>query len=790
MKYQLSEIAALCDGILEGCDRTVDEVTVDSRSLIFGSRSLMAAIRGRNHDGHNHIEAAYAHGVRAFIVERRPERQHADAGYVIVRDSIEALQRLASDYRSHFRGCIVAVTGSTDKTLVKEWCAQSAPEGVKVFRSPKSYNSQLGAALSLLMIEGDEQVAVIEAGISHPHQMERLQRMIRPEVGIFTNIGPQHDENFESREAKIAEKLSLMKDCRAIICDGSIEPVARAAEQLAGGRIELIDCRRYDAAAARMHDGASLRSARMAEALWRCLGFDAERIRLERLHPVAMRMELKEGINGSIILDDSSNADVNSMAIALDTLLRTAAGRPATLIVSDAPSGISPEEYFRRVAGLAARSDVRTVIGIGSQPAACRSLFDCTVRLYATPDEFLGGIYPEDIDSRAILVKCASTPDFERMSHNLEQRSHTTVLEVDLDAMRRNLDYYRSLLPERTMLMAMVKASSYGNGRHEIAAMLQNEGVDVLAVAFADEGTALRRRGITMPIVVLNADANSFPVMVADRLEPEIYSFTSLADFVAAVERAGAFRYPIHIKIDSGMHRLGFGREDIPRLIAELERCSRYVRVSTVFTHMATADDPAQDDFTRTQIALFDELSSQLAAALPYPIVRHAAATAAMERFPEARFDMCRLGIGLYGFDYCENPHLTPVSTLKARVVQIKHLTADQTVGYGRAGRLARPTVTATVSIGYADGLNRRLGCGNWSMLVHGRPAPILGRICMDCCMIDITGIDGVREGDEAIVFSPAAGNRPDDMAQRLGTISYEIMTSVSTRVKRIYIRK
>jgi alanine racemase len=530
----------------------------------------------------------------------------------------------------------------------------------------------------------------------------------------------------------------------------------------------------------------------MAAALWCSIGCDSNDVhrRVNALRPLAMRMELKEGINSSIILNDSSNADVNSLAIALDALLRSAEGRDCTLIISDDPHRATTEDYWRRVAQLASRSGIKMVLGVGAGAERYAELFDCDTRFYTTPDELLTGLYPEDIANRAVLVKCASTPDFERMSHHLEQRSHTTVLEVNLDAMRRNLNFYRSMLSPKTMLMAMVKASSYGNGRHEIAQMLQNEGVDALAVAFADEGTALRRRGITMPIVVLNADTNSFPVMVADRLEPEIYSFTSLNDFVETVKRAGAYRYPIHIKIDSGMHRLGFEQDDIPTLVAELERQSQYVRVATIFSHLATADDVEQDDFTREQISRYDAISSELAAALPYRVIRHTAASAAMERFEEARYDMCRLGLGLYGFDYYRNDGLTPVSTLKARVVQIKRLTDDQTVGYGRAGRLARPTVTATVSIGYADGLNRRLGCGAWSMLVHGKPAPIVGRICMDCCMIDITDIDDVREGDEVMVFSPVEGNRVDQMAAVLGTIPYEVMTSISARVKRIFIRE
>ena len=789
MRYTLSQIATICGGRVVGTDRTVEEVTVDSRNYTYGERSMMAAIRGRNHDGHDFIEAAYAHGVRAFLVAREPEVAHTDAGYVVVADTLVALQSLAADYRSRFAGRVVAVTGSTDKTLVKEWCAQSAPDGVKIFRSPKSYNSQLGVALSLLMIEGDEQVAIVEAGISHPNQMARLEEMIRPDVAIITNIGIQHAENFDSDEAKIAEKLIIARRAKMVIYDGAIYSIATAIESLSATKI---DCRKFVDTNSEKRERALQRSAEMAAALWCSMGCDSNDVhrRVNALRPLAMRMELKEGINGSIILNDSSNADVNSLAIALDALLRSAEGRDCTLIISDEQHRATTADYWRRVAQLVARSGIRTVLGIGAGAERFADLFDCTTRFYATPDELLSGLYPEDIANRAVLIKCASTADFERMSHNLEQHSHTTVLEVNLDAMRRNLNYYRSILSPNTMLMAMVKASSYGNGRHEIAQMLQNEGIDALAVAFADEGTALRRRGITMPIVVLNADTNSFPVMVADRLEPEIYSFTSLNDFVEAVKRAGAYRYPIHIKIDSGMHRLGFEQKDIPQLISELERVSQYVRVATIFSHLATADDVEQDDFTREQIARYDEISSQLTAALPYRVIRHTAASAAMERFEEARFDMCRLGLGLYGFDYYRNEALTPVATLKARVVQIKHLTEDQTVGYGRAGQLSRPTVTATVSIGYADGLNRRLGCGAWSMLVHGQPAPIVGRICMDCCMIDISDIDGVREGDEVTVFSPAEGNRADDMAALLGTIPYEVMTSVSTRVKRIFIRE
>ena len=792
MEYRLSRIAALCGGKLLNRDLTICEVTVDSRNFTYGDNSLMVALKGRRHDGHDYLEAAYAHGIRSFMVERLPESLHDDAGYVVVGDALEALQRLASDYRSKFKGTIIAVTGSTDKTLVKEWAVQSAPPEKRVFGSPKSYNSQLGVALSLLMIQGNEDAVVIEAGISHPGDMERLERMIRPEIGIFTNIGEQHSRNFESLAAKVAEKMILMRGCKAIIYDAGIEPVARAVE--ASGIERKIDCRQYDDPEFHMRDTSSLRSARMATALWAFMGDDIERIRkrVRELRPSAMRMELKEGINDSTLLNDSSNTGLNSLATALDALVKIASGRKCTLVISDnAARRDDAQAYLARVEQLAIREHIDTIICIGPQMADFAARIDSiTTRYYTTPDEFLAGLYPEDFSSRAVLIKCAATPEYERMSHLLERHSHTSVLEVNLGAMRHNLGYYRSLMAPSTKMMAMVKASAYGNGRHEIANILQNEGVDMLAVAFADEGNTLRRRGITLPIVVLNADTNSFAQMVADRLEPEIYSFVSLRDFVEAVRHADSYHYPIHIKIDSGMHRLGFEERDLPQLLAELEKQSLYVRVSSIFTHLAAADDPSQDDFTRSQIALFDRLSSRIAASLNYRVMRHAAASAAIERFPEAHFDMCRLGIGLYGFDYRRNKALVPISTLKARVVQIKHLAADQTVGYGRAGRLSRPSVTATVSIGYADGLNRHLGCGNWSVLIHGRPAPIVGRICMDCCMVDITDIPDVGEGDEVMIFSTEPGNRADDMADILGTIPYEIMTSVSTRVKRIFINE
>ena len=474
-----------------------------------------------------------------------------------------------------------------------------------------------------------------------------------------------------------------------------------------------------------------------------------------------------------------------------DYLHGVAAGRPTTLILSDIlQSGMDDDELYARVAAMVAAAGVGRFVGIGPKLQAQAERFVCDKAFYASTDDYLRRIDRADIAGRAVLLKGNRDSRFEKLEHALSRKSHTTVLEVDLDAMTHNLNYFRSHLRPGVRLVAMVKAASYGAGDFEVAQLLQHQGVDYLAVAFADEGVLLRERGITMPVVVLNADADSFDAMAANRLEPEIYSLRSLHEFAAAVERYGEQRYPIHVKLDTGMHRLGFVEEELPALLDALARCGRTVRVASVFAHLCTSDDPAQDDFTRLQIARFDRMSSCIAEALPYPVLRHTANSAAIERFPEAQYDMCRLGLGLYGFGFEHNAALRPVSTLRTRIVQIKRLAPTETVGYGRAGVLSRPTVTATVPIGYADGLDRHLGCGAWSMRVKGRPAPIVGRVCMDSCMIDVTDIDGVAEGDEAVVFSPAAGNTPEAMAEMLGTIPYEILTSVAGRVKRIYLKE
>ena len=789
MRYELSKIAELCDGRMTGRDRQVTEVATDSRSCAFGGEPLFAAIAGRNHDGHRFIGEMYARGVRAFMCEREVAEmtQWNDAGFVVVKNTVAALQKLAAHRRSEFGGMVVGITGSNGKTVIKEWIAQALPSDVKLFRSPKSYNSQLGAALSLLMIEGDEDMALIEAGISRPDEMSRLERMIRPDIAVLTSVGDAHQENFITVEEKTIEKLQLARRARTLIYHSAYDYVEELAAKYCP------DCRRIDAAeydVEGISDELTRRNAQIVKAFCEAAGYSSEGV--EALRPVvAMRSEVKEGINDSVIIDDTYNSDINSLALALDYLHSVASGRGTTLIISDIlQSGMGGDELYSRAARLAERAGVGLVIGIGRKIAEYADKFLCEKRFYATVDDFLHDMRRDDIAGRAVLLKGNRESRFERVSHALEKKSHTTTLTVDLDAMIHNLNRFRAQLRTQTRLTAMVKALSYGAGDFEVAQMLQHQGVDFLAVAFADEGVKLRERGITMRIVVLNADEGSFDAMIANRLEPEIYSLHSLAEFVAAAERFGEMNYPIHIKLDTGMHRLGFVDDEMEGLIETLRHSARRVKAASVFAHLCVADDPSQDEFTRLQIARFDRMSTRLRDALGYDIIRHTANSAAIERFPEAQFDMCRLGLGLYGFGYEHNDNLRPVASLRTRIVQLKHLAKGETVGYGRVGVLGRDSVTATIPIGYADGLDRHLGCGRWSVLVHGQAAPIVGRVCMDSCMIDVTGIDGVREGDEVTVFSAAEGNTAEDMAAVLGTIPYEILTSVSVRVKRIYIKE
>ena len=781
MRYFLSDIAKIVGGRLEGSDLEVTSVATDSRSYAMASDTLFVAMRGVNHDAHDHIAEVSERGVKAFMVEREVVLNEG-CGAIVVENSLAALQALAEYHRKSFNGKVVGITGSNGKTTIKEWIAQCAPSEARIFRSPRSYNSQLGVALSLLMVDNFYDIAIIEAGISQKGEMERLHKMIKPDMAIFTSIGDAHQQGFASLEEKISEKLILAGGASTIIYHSTYAPLAEAVKS-AFDKSRLVDS--AQTSVQKMSDSASQRNAEIVATFFNEMGYETPDF--SQLQPVAMRLEVKQGIENSIIIDDSYSADLNSLSIALDNLRSVAAHRKTMLILSDI---LQSGNIYEEVAQMVRRAGINHFVGIGEALSQYRNLFAENSIFFATTEEALSNISKLDITDHAILIKGNRASRMERISHRLEQHSHTTVLEVNLQAMVRNINYFRSKIGSSTRLVAMIKASGYGAGEVEVAQMLQKQGVAYLAVAFADEGVALREGGITMPIVVLNADDASFDVMIAHSLEPEIYSLRSLTSFVQAVERAGEINYPIHLKVDSGMHRLGFEEGDIEKLSGELARASQSVRVATIFTHLCVADDTTQDDFSHEQIAKFDRISCAIMAQLSYRPLRHTAASEAMLRFEEARFDMCRLGIGLYGFSATAGEELEPVSTLRTRIVQIRTLHEGDTVGYGRNGKIVGERRIATIPVGYADGLNRRLGNGAWEMLVGEKRAKTIGNICMDSCMIDITGIDHIEEGDEVTIFSPINGNTAEDMAHVLGTIPYEILTSIAKRVKRIYINE
>ncbi len=786
MNYLLSDIARIIGGELRGNDLRVREVATDSRSVTSSSDTLFAAINGKHHDGHNYVERMVLRGVRAFIVEREMTLAEG-CGIIIVDDTIAALQRLAQHHRAMFHGTVVGITGSNGKTIVKEWAARSMPSTVRSFASPKSYNSQLGVALSLLMLEGEEQVAFIEAGISESGEMERLERMIRPDIVVITSIGDAHSANFASEEQKIEEKLKLCRNAKTIIYSREYRTLAKYITDKFTDR-ELIDSSSESVdEILELNDALSVDAAHVA-ALMHKLGYGVDGAVFSA--KVAMRLELKEGIDNSMIIDDTYNSDINSVIVALDALHRQSMGRRKIAVISDIlQSGMPEEELYRRVAEAVKSAHIDHLIGVGEKIAKHSQLFDLNSSFYYSTDELLENFSRERWADSVILVKGSRDSRFERIMRLLERRTHTTTLEVDLAAMKKNLNYFRRHLPHQHPMVAMVKAWSYGTGDVDVARMLQHEGVAYLAVAFADEGVTLRAKGITMPIVVLNADHDSFDVMISHDLEPEIYSFQSLDEFRRAVHRAGRENYPIHIKLDTGMHRLGFVEDEIDLLGRGLH-LDTTLRIASIFSHLSCADIPSEDDFTRQQLETFEYMSSQLIEWLDYTPLRHIANSAAIVRFSEAKYDMCRLGLGLYGYGFEHNDELIPVATLSTRIVQIKHLRRGESVGYGRSARLERDTTTATIPVGYADGLDRHLGNSRWSVEINGKRAPIIGRICMDSAMIDITDIEGVSVGDKVTIFGSERGLTLEDMARVLDTISYEIMTSISARVKRIYTER
>ena len=798
-------------------DAQIDWILTDSRSLCFAEETLFFALKTKRNDGHKYIPELYERGVRNFVVSDLPQNvdAYADANFLQTDSPLKALQKLAEKHRMQFDVPVVGITGSNGKTVVKEWLYQLLNGERIVTRSPRSYNSQIGVPLSVWLMNEKTGVAIFEAGISEMGEMEALHSIIRPTIGVLTNIGGAHQENFYSLTDKCMEKLTLFKNCDVVVYDGDNELISNCvskslfgAREIAWSKLDnerplFVERVRKEEASTTIRyrylgmpneytipfiDDASIENSLHCLAVALYMMVPAEEItrRMALLEPVAMRLEVKEGKNNCTLINDSYNSDFASLDIALNFMLRRSEdeGRKRTLILSDLlETGQSDKLLYRQVADLVQTRGVDKIIGVGEGISSAASRFDMEKYFFHTTEELLASDMLPQLRDEVILIKGSRQFHFDDITERLELKVHETILEINLNALVDNLNHYRSKLKPDTKMVCMVKASAYGAGSYEIAKTLQDHRVDYLAVAVADEGSELRKAGITSSIIIMNPELTSFKTLFDYKLEPEVYNFHLLNELIKAAEKEGVTNFPIHIKLDTGMHRLGFAPSEVPELIHRLKRQSAVIPRS-VFSHLVGSDSTQFDAFTRRQIETFEQATEELQSAFPHKILRHICNTAGNARYPGAQFDMVRLGVGLYGVDPFANRMLHNVSTLKTTILQIRDVPQEETVGYSRKGRLDRDSRIAAIPIGYADGLNRHLGNGRAWCLVNGRRAPYVGNICMDVCMIDVTDID-CKEGDKVIIFGE--GLPVTELAEILDTIPYEILTSVSTRVKRVY---
>lgn len=825
MQYTVSEIIEIVGGSMAGSgsqERAIGDILIDSRKLISPDGCLFFALSSRRNDGHKYIPDLYQRGLRDFVVTRPPEdlKDFPDATFIVVKNTLHALQSLARVHREKFGIPVIGVTGSNGKTIVKEWLYQLCSKDRRTIRSPKSYNSQIGVPLSVWQMNPDYQLAVFEAGISESDEMDKLQAIIRPTIGIFTNIGEAHGENFMSIQQKVGEKLKLFTrvetliycldhaDVREVIIRSGILKNIRtftwSHKQDADLRITGIEqngsAKTTIRGIFRNHqvsiiipflDEASVENAIHCWSAMLVLGYTPGTFenRFENLQPVAMRLELKDGINHCTIINDSYNSDINSLSIAIDFLRQQANSRKKTIILSDIlQSGKDENELYGTIAAILQQKNIDRLIGIGPAISRQSEQFMLDKEFFPTTDEFLHRFSFSAFSNEVILLKGARIFEFEMISQALQQKTHETVLEINLNALVHNLNYYRALLNPGTKIMAMVKAFSYGIGSFEVASALQFHHIDYLAVAYADEGVELRKAGITVPIIVMNPDQESLEPMIQHNLEPEIYSFRMLDSLETVIRKSILPKnkpVKIHLKVDSGMHRLGFMEEDIDGLIQRLQ-ANKMIYVESVFSHLAASEDPSEDEFTRQQIRTFERMAERIREQAGHPVMLHILNSAGISRFPEAQHEMVRLGISLYGVSALaeERLKLQAVARLKSIISQIKTIRAGESVGYNRAFRAEREMTIAIVPIGYADGLSRSMGNGKGHLMVGGRLVPVIGNVCMDMCILDVTGLD-LAEGDEVIVFGP---ERPlQNLADEMGTIPYEVLSGLSRRVKRVY---
>ena len=834
--YTIAQIAHTikADWLRQNDDLIIEHLLLDSRKLLFPATSLFFALDGPRRNGKNFVAELYEKGVCNFVVNEsfniEEISQYAKANFLQVKDVLQALHDLTTFHRKQFTIPIIGITGSNGKTIVKEWLYQLLNNSYNIIRSPKSYNSQIGVPLSVWQINAGNTLGIFEAGISQPNEMQRLEKIIEPTIGIFTNIGEAHSEGFLNIRQKINEKLKLFLHSDLLIYNADDPDINNAVSTFTNnvrknGSFQLFswsknlkstlqitaiekgmhltvitandkraaDTDRFISICIPFTDEASIENAINCWCVLLYLNIDDGVIaeKMLQLRSVAMRMELKQGINKCSVINDSYSADINSLTIALDFLSQQQQHPNRTLILSDIlQSGRNSNDLYTEVAAIIQQKNINRFIGIGPEISKQQEVFKNIPQtiFFASTSEFKQQFYTIHFYNETILLKGARVFEFEQLSHLLEEKVHQTVLEINLNAITHNLKQYQQLLKPGVKVMAMVKAFSYGSGSFEIANLLQFHKVDYLAVAYADEGVELRRAGITLPIMVMNAEEVTYDLLIQYNLEPEIFSFNLLTGFQQYIQQLGITNYPVHIKLDTGMHRLGFEVKDITRLSHLLRSCNAF-KVQSVFSHLVASDTAKHDEFTKTQAAIFLESCDILQNATGNSFLRHIGNTSAIHRHKNLQLDMVRLGIGLYGVDSSKTMQqkLKNVSTLKTTISQIKMVKAGETVGYSRKGSITKDSMIATVRIGYADGYPRALGNGKGKMWVSGNLVPVIGMVCMDMTMLDVTGTN-VKEGDEVIVFGEPLSVH--SIAKWAQTIPYEILTGISQRVKRVYFEE
>ena len=814
MNLSLKNTISILNAVFVGKnqDLEIENISIDSRSLQNNEKTLFFALVGPNNDAHIYIEKLIASKVQNFVVNKIPEDLKDKANFLVVKNTLDALQQLAAYYRSLFDFPIIGITGSNGKTIVKEWLNFLLSPDYNIIRSPKSYNSQVGVPLSVFSINEKHNFGIFEAGISTTNEMINLQKIINPTFGVLTNIGTAHDEGFENLSQKIKEKVKLFAAVGVLIY-----PKNKTTDAFLNPNIKTFSWSFSDKKAdvfltrdtylnktiltahykemvfdikVPFQDDASLENAISCMMVLLYLNYDCETIenRIALLFPIEMRLKVKDGINNTMLIDDSYSSDFQSLKIALDFLESQQKYKKKTLILSDIfQSGLSNDDLYTKVAQLVIVNKINRVIVIGTTISDFKSKFVNGIA-YKNTAAFIADFNNLTFGNETILIKGARIFEFEKIVALLEEKTHETVLEINLNAISHNLNFYKSKLRSATKLMVMVKAFGYGNGGFEIAKILEHYKVDYLGVAFADEGIALKNAGIQLPIMVLNPENTSFSAIIQHQLEPEIYSLKGLHAFIQIAKKHQLVDFPIHIKIDTGMHRLGFESEQITELIAILHQ-NKSVKVKSILSHMATSDDLEHREFAAYQIGLFEKLSSRIINELQINPIRHILNTSGISNFPNAQYDMVRLGIGLYGIsnDPAEQKYLENVGTLKSIISQIRTIQKEESVGYGRRFVAQKTTKIATIPIGYADGISRQWGNGLGFVSINNQKATIVGSVCMDMLMVDISEID-CKEGDQVIIF----GENPtvNYIATQLNTISYEILTSISQRVKRVFYRE